>query len=284
MANGSQARPARYIAAIGGADTPPGVAFEQPGAPAPVTELGGGEGLGEPYDSEFVQPPDYPEIFLTMQTAQREPVICDGRALTVHYDLGATVPVSDDRSLLQSYAQQLACPRSKLVVAGFTDTTGSEWLNRNVSLERAIEVIAELQPFGDMFVTRTANAYAESNQAVPTADNVEEAANRRSEVYLDFFCPDGFEIAKTLSPGEGYQAGQGAKPYPGTPERPEPVVVALQQRDLSGWPDAETLAWLQAVADSVGEDIGAPSGMVFPMIVGGSCLDDDQDMRIDIIY
>ncbi len=284
LGDGSQNGPAGYSAGIIGGGALAGGIFEQPGAPPPLTEAGGGEGLGEPYDSVSVQPPDYPQILLSMQDAQRVPAFCDGRALTVRYELGSTTPVAGDRSRLQSFTQQLACPRSKLVVAGFTDTTGSERLNRTVSLERAIKVIDELQPFGDIFVTRTANGYAESNQAVTTADDIEEAANRRAEVYLDFDCPAEFETTKTLVPGESYRPTADTKPYPGTPERPVPIVVALQQRDLSGPPDAETLAWLQATAEAVGDDIGAPSGMVFPMIVGGACLKDDQDMRIDIIY
>ncbi len=261
------------------------VLFEQPGAPPPVTELGGSQSpLGEPYASETVAPPAYPEIFRSMTFAERRPVICDGLAVTVRFDLGAATPVADDAERLNSFAQSLACPRSKLVVAGFTDSTGPEPLNIDLSLSRALTVIDQMQPYGDMFVWRDANAYAEAYQAVPTADNVNEPANRRAEVYLDFFCPEPSEIAKSLAPGETYVPGQDARPYPGTYDQPEPVVVALQQRDLSVLPDADTLAWLEDTAAAVQQDIAAPTGMVFPMIVDGACLTGDQNVRIDVIY
>ncbi|WP_338240917.1 CHAT domain-containing protein [Aurantiacibacter hainanensis] len=277
-----------YTAAYQPAPPPPpyiaGGIFERPGAPAPVTELGGGEGLGEPWASEFLPTPENPQVYLSMLDEQRLPVFCEGLALTVNFDLGATVPIMQDQQRLQNYAQELACPRSKLVVAGFTDTTGSEMLNMAVSLERAMNVIGEMEPYGEMFVTRDANAYSEDYPVVPTADEVEEPANRRAEVYLDFYCPDDFEIADTLLPGESYVPGQEARAYPGSPEQPRPVVVALQMRDAAEMPGGEDLAWLQATANAVGADIGAPPGMVFPMIVSGSCLADDQDTRIDIIY
>ncbi|MFN6933655.1 MAG: CHAT domain-containing protein [Tsuneonella sp.] len=259
--------------------------FQRPGAAAPTIELGGGDGYGEAYATEVYQPDQDASDLYVQGDFVREPVICDGLARTVHFDLGSAVPVTPDMVRLDLLSRQIACPNSNLVVAGFTDSSGSERTNIDLSVARAQSVVAALgEPFARRLMPAYVNAYAEKYQVTATADGVVEPANRRAEVFLDYRCTDPEFVVKSLAPGELPGPISQTKVYDQSAATLEPIRVTLHRRDLSGTIDTETYTRLDEIGRLLAQDLGAPPAAIFPMIAGGACLAIGENERIDIEY
>lgn len=215
----------------------------------------------------------------------RPPVLCDGLAPTVRFDTGSAVIAEDDRAALSRLANQVACPNSNLVVAGFTDTSGSERFNVELSIERAQNVVEALrEPFAAMLMPQSANAYAEEYPVVATADGVNEAANRRAEVFLGYRCSEREMIVKSLAPSEPLGNIADARPYARANGGIEPIRVTLHRRNIDGAVDPADVARLDDIAKALVRDLGASPAAIFPMLAGGACLAPGEDERIDIEY
>lgn len=259
--------------------------FERPGAAAPTTELGGGDGYGEAAASNQNFELADPAPLYIEREVYRPPVLCDGLARTVRFDTGSATVRDEDLVGLSRLADRIACPNSNLVVAGFTDTTGSERTNINLSLARAESVIASLrEPYAGMLLPQYANAYAEAYPIVPTADGVDEAANRRAEVFLGYRCPAAEEVVESLAPGEALGNLAATKPYIASGEGLTPIKVTLHRRELTGLVEPADADRLDAIVQGLVNDLGAPPTAIFPMVAGGACLAPGENERIDIEY
>ena len=71
---------------------------------------------------------------------------------------------------------------SKIRVAGYADTIGSDKVNMAISLRRAKNVANALNKNGVPSSKITVKGYGETNLAVPTADEVMEPRNRRAVI------------------------------------------------------------------------------------------------------
>lgn len=81
-------------------------------------------------------------------------------------------------------ADARAHPEVHVIVDGYTDTTGGRDYNKQLSEARAAAVAGVLRRHGIPAVRITARGFGESRLAVPTADQVKEAQNRRVVIRL----------------------------------------------------------------------------------------------------
>jgi outer membrane protein OmpA-like peptidoglycan-associated protein len=75
-------------------------------------------------------------------------------------------------------------PEVAVIVDGYTDTTGTPDYNQHLSEARADAVAAVLKRHGVSGARITARGFGEKRLAVPTGDQVKEAANRRVVIRL----------------------------------------------------------------------------------------------------
>jgi outer membrane protein OmpA-like peptidoglycan-associated protein len=75
-------------------------------------------------------------------------------------------------------------PEVKVIVDGYTDTTGSQDHNQQLSEARADAVAAVLKRHGINGARISTRGFGESRLAVPTGDQVKEAQNRRVVIRL----------------------------------------------------------------------------------------------------
>lgn len=73
---------------------------------------------------------------------------------------------------------------SSVVVAGYTDTSGSADYNDALSAKRAAAVSAALTKRGVANTVLNQEAHGQNDLKVPTADNVHEAQNRRTVIHF----------------------------------------------------------------------------------------------------
>jgi outer membrane protein OmpA-like peptidoglycan-associated protein len=74
---------------------------------------------------------------------------------------------------------------TKINVYGFTDTTGTNARNEQLSHQRATAVVGALARNGVQSARLNATGMGETSLKVPTGDNVAEARNRRVEIILE---------------------------------------------------------------------------------------------------
>ena len=87
------------------------------------------------------------------------------------------------KPMLDKIAQDLVADTNKrLLVWGFTDTAGPAPYNMKLSVRRADAVASYLESKGVDSSRLTIQGFGETKLAVPTADGVPEARNRRVEV------------------------------------------------------------------------------------------------------
>ncbi|MDF1719226.1 MAG: OmpA family protein [Minwuia sp.] len=77
-----------------------------------------------------------------------------------------------------------AFPKADIRVAGFTDRTGDDAYNRNLSLRRTAAVSRALRARGIDTLRVDEVAIGETATAIPTSDNVAEPRNRRVEIEI----------------------------------------------------------------------------------------------------
>ncbi len=101
----------------------------------------------------------------------------------VFFDFGAASLTDDAQSLLDSIMADLTKrPDAKIVVAGHTDTVGSDAFNFALSEQRAEAVAAFLAANGVPEDAISLSAYGQNNLLVPTGDGVKNAQNRRAAI------------------------------------------------------------------------------------------------------
>jgi OOP family OmpA-OmpF porin len=81
-------------------------------------------------------------------------------------------------------ADARAHPEMQVIVNGYADTTGPEGHNQALSQSRADAVAGVLKRHGISSARISSHGFGEERLAVPTGDNVREAANRRVVIRL----------------------------------------------------------------------------------------------------
>lgn len=107
------------------------------------------------------------------------------RSYLLYFEFATTVLSAESRALLPRIrAEVAALPAGEAVVIGHTDRVGSLADNDRLSLQRAGMVRELLVAAGVGRDAITVAGRGEREPAVPTADNVAEARNRRVEIKL----------------------------------------------------------------------------------------------------
>ncbi|HMO67683.1 MAG TPA: OmpA family protein, partial [Novosphingobium sp.] len=86
---------------------------------------------------------------------------------------------SDLDSAVSAYSN---CNRVPVMIAGYTDRSGSTRYNQGLSERRATAVRGYMVSRGVSDGSITSQGFGESNNRVPTADGVRELQNRRVEI------------------------------------------------------------------------------------------------------
>lgn len=104
------------------------------------------------------------------------------RVFTLYFIDGTRLTPDSTRTLDE--LRKIVTPASDVQITGHTDTTGDTASNDKLSLDRAIEVRAALVEQGLPVANARATGRGEREPRVPTADGVNEPANRRVEVIV----------------------------------------------------------------------------------------------------
>ena len=101
----------------------------------------------------------------------------------VYFDFDEASIRNDDMGILRKAAREITDynPR-QVLVAGYTDTRGSNEYNRGLSAERADNVSDYLTSLGVSNFVVNQEAMGESDLAVPTGDEVKLQENRRVKI------------------------------------------------------------------------------------------------------
>jgi outer membrane protein OmpA-like peptidoglycan-associated protein len=103
----------------------------------------------------------------------------------VFFPLGSTMLGDQDKTALAAAAQVYKTkPNATVTVTGFTDTVGSPALNMQLSQARANAVKNILVQNGIPAGSITTSASGETGLLVPTAEQANEARNRRVVVVI----------------------------------------------------------------------------------------------------
>lgn len=117
--------------------------------------------------------------------------VCNKGPFIVFFDWNKADISLEASSILDSAVQAYGnCGTVPIMLAGYTDSSGSAQYNVGLSTRRAAAVESYLTGRGIAAGTIATHAYGEANQRVPTADGVRELQNRRVEI--------------TYGPGSGY--------------------------------------------------------------------------------
>ncbi len=104
---------------------------------------------------------------------------------TVYFDFDSwTLTGEQLTELQQAIATARAGGQSHITVVGHTDTSGSAEYNQKLSVKRANVVMEALVDMGARREAIEVSGVGETDLAVPTADGVREARNRRSVITL----------------------------------------------------------------------------------------------------
>ena len=105
------------------------------------------------------------------------------RTYTLYFEEGTTNLTAASVPVLQQL-RGLVTSAADVQITGHTDRMGATERNDQLSRERAVEIRAELVKQGLPVANARVTGRGEREPVVPTADNVEEARNRRVEVIL----------------------------------------------------------------------------------------------------
>jgi OOP family OmpA-OmpF porin len=118
----------------------------------------------------------------TKKPEPREPDVVIS-AFDVFFGLDKHALTSDARSVLNSVPEQLKkFKASRIVITGYTDTSGSKDHNMTLSLKRAESVAKYLRSIGVNGDVLEIRPMGEDNPPVPTEDGVVNASNRTAQV------------------------------------------------------------------------------------------------------
>ena len=119
------------------------------------------------------------------------PVSCNNGPYIVFFDWDKSNLRPDAATVLDNAVAQYAnCGSARVMLAGYTDTSGTKTYNVGLSQRRNSSVQSYLQSRGIPQARISTEAFGETNLRVPTADGVREPQNRRVEI--------------TYGPGAGY--------------------------------------------------------------------------------
>lgn len=136
------------------------------------------------------QPPTQPVILtdaeirsMFAETLAKEPAPPERYSL--YFLTGTAEMAADAKAELAKIAAAIKSRNScDLSVIGHSDRVGDNESNRGLSLQRAKSVAKALTTMGVVSQCMDIRYYGENDPAVPTADNVAEARNRRVEVEI----------------------------------------------------------------------------------------------------
>ena len=104
---------------------------------------------------------------------------------TVYFDLDSWTLTAEDLTVITNAINTArAGGQSRITVVGHTDTSGSAAHNKRLSVRRANVVVEALVDLGARRAAIQASGVGETDLAVPTADGVKEAKNRRAVIGL----------------------------------------------------------------------------------------------------
>ncbi|MBB3955427.1 OmpA family protein [Novosphingobium sediminicola] len=109
--------------------------------------------------------------------------VCNKGPYIVFFDWDKSELTSEAASILDSAVQAYGnCASVPVMVAGYTDSSGTPKYNLGLSARRADSVKSYLTSHGIGSASITTQGLGEANQRVPTADGVRELQNRRVEI------------------------------------------------------------------------------------------------------
>lgn len=112
-----------------------------------------------------------------------EAKVCTPGPYIVFFDWNKSDITPEAASILDNAISNYAdCSNTKVVIAGYTDRSGSASYNVGLSQRRADTVRSYMAGKGIPDGAMTAQGFGESNPRVPTADGVRELQNRRVEI------------------------------------------------------------------------------------------------------
>jgi outer membrane protein OmpA-like peptidoglycan-associated protein len=112
-----------------------------------------------------------------------EAKVCTPGPYIVFFDWNKSDVTPEAASILDNAISNYAdCSNTKVVIAGYTDRSGSASYNVGLSQRRADTVRSYMGGKGIPDAAMSAQGFGESNPRVPTADGVRELQNRRVEI------------------------------------------------------------------------------------------------------
>jgi len=103
----------------------------------------------------------------------------------VYFKTGSDQLNENAKRLLRSISQTLKNnPRMRIEIAGHTDNTGSDAVNKNLSTRRAVSAKKQLTDLGVSASTLTVKGYGDSKPVADNETNEGRAANRRVELRI----------------------------------------------------------------------------------------------------
>jgi OOP family OmpA-OmpF porin len=118
-------------------------------------------------------------------------ISCNKGPFILFFDWDRSDVMAEGASILDSAIQAYGnCGSAGIMLAGYTDASGSATYNVGLAQRRDAAVQSYLTSHGLASANISAKAFGEANQRVPTADGVRELQNRRVEI--------------TYGPGSGY--------------------------------------------------------------------------------
>jgi len=132
-----------------------------------------------------VSPPAPPAGAATPATPAAAPAPAPERTYLVFFDWDSAALSARARAIVRTAAENAARVQlTRIVVNGYTDTSGSPASNKALSQRRARAVAAELVRDGVAATTITIKGFGETHPLVPTGPDVREPQNRRVEIIL----------------------------------------------------------------------------------------------------
>ncbi|WP_420606224.1 OmpA family protein [Novosphingopyxis sp.] len=149
--------------------------------------------FGAPAEAPYVAPPPAPPATTAPPPPPPPPPVqtCNNGPYIVFFDWDKSNLRPDAATVLDNAVAQYAnCGSARVMLAGYTDTSGTKTYNVGLSQRRNSSVQSYLQSRGIPQARIATEAFGETNLRVPTADGVREPQNRRVEI--------------TYGPGAGY--------------------------------------------------------------------------------
>ncbi|MCJ2184856.1 OmpA family protein, partial [Novosphingobium sp. 1949] len=110
-------------------------------------------------------------------------VVCNKGPYIVFFDWDKSDITPEAATVLDSAVTAYGnCDNVPIMLAGYTDASGTKTYNMGLSKRRNASVQAYLTSHGIPEAAISSEAFGEANQRVPTADGVRELQNRRVEI------------------------------------------------------------------------------------------------------